>query len=779
MALASVDADTKMFWIYMTYLGSAPSSVAWLSFALEMTGQQRILASRVYRLIWLWPALLLAVVFTNPLHHGFWQSYRLEPGALDISVDHGPLFGLYANSSLLLGAAALLLFIVHSVYTAPFFRRRNLWLIAATVLPYVGYALHLGWFGGTIIAGVDNVPLMFAPTSVALAVAVFRYDAMDIVPLAQRLVFEGSKSPALVVDRLRELVAINPAARARWPSASVGTRLDEVLPEFSARELAESDEWEIDLASMGEAAAASYLVVVSRIGRAGDGILGHALVFVDITERKAAERARQEAVVARERFLANVSHELRTPVHGAAALMQLLMHTELSARQRGYVEQADASTRLLLSLIDDVLDHARAGSGQMALEHTRFEVAAVTERLLSIHSVLAAERGLTLRIEAPHIPPILGDSLRLTQVLSNLVSNGIKFTEHGHVALDITVVARGDNWVRLGFEVSDTGIGIAEDRIDTLFDAFRQADSSTTRRFGGSGLGLTIARALVRAMGGDIEVRSRLGAGSTFRLELRFESGVTTAATEPPAVFDLRGIRVLVVDDTPTNLEVIEGMLEDTGAQVVASTSGARALDIARDTPFDLILLDLYMPIVDGFATARRLRMLSGYGQVPIVGMTASVLRQDRDRASAAGMTGFIAKPFTGQQLQEVIGVQLELPGKAAADTLDTTRHSAFGSRSRPADAGAHDDRRRRLRAGLMDDARASLDELSGCVDLERVSAVAHRIAGAAALLGETALAAAASTVEHAAQTADADKAPRALLELDGTLATMQGRMRG
>jgi signal transduction histidine kinase len=369
-----------------------------------------------------------------------------------------------------------------------------------------------------------------------------------------------------------------------------------------------------------------------------------------VAELRTAKARAEEATAAKSRFLAVMTHELRTPLHGMIGSADLLMATQLSDQQGELVQLLRRSGSALLTIVNEILDYSRIEAGMMQLESLPFELATCVREVLDLQLGALVDGRVLVRCELdPALPRIVcGDEGRLRQVLNNLVNNAIKFTPAGEVVVGVAATERAD---LLRFTVRDTGVGIAAAAIPRLFQAFVQEDASTTRRFGGTGLGLVICKRLVQLLGGEIGVTSELGRGSSFSFTCVLPAVAaaevpTPAAATPDSRSMLGGRRVLIVDDHDANRLLMQRMLERLGCSTEQAADGAQAVQRLAAEDFAVVLMDCSMPVMDGYEATRQVRQRGGErARVPILALTANALPEDRQRCLDAGMDGYLSKP--------------------------------------------------------------------------------------------------------------------------------------
>ena len=532
-----------------------------------------------------------------------------------------------------------------------------------------------------------------------------------------------------------------------------------------------------------------HATLASEVATRTRELIDHQLQLEEQVEKRTADlsaalAAATQADRAKDAFLANVSHELRTPLNAVIGLAELARPLSRDPRQQDYIDKIGHAGKSLAHLINDLLDLTKIAAGRLKFENIPFSLRGIIERCLSVLMHQVTEKGLTL-IESidPAVPDVLiGDPLRIEQILLNLLGNAIKFTSNGRIELRISVLNTESTRVHLAIDIEDTGLGLSEPEITQLFQPFTQADASMTRKFGGSGLGLAICKHLAEKMNGDICARSQPGSGSTFRVTLWLALGEapgelakpgTTLAESAlqalPEAYD--DARVLVVDDHPINREIVEALLSTVGITPVMANNGQEAVDhlrVSGANAFDLVLMDIQMPVMDGYSATRELRSYSGFEALPIIAMTAHIMEHEISLQRAAGMNDSIGKPFDQPTFYRMLAKWIPVHKQRQAATAMDTLPPATSDQDMPAwpvpgiiDSAAglarfagNAARYRHWLRDFADQGRSEVSRIEQAMasgQREQVRQLAHALVGRSGMLGITRAQAFARQVEAAA----------------------------
>lgn len=643
--------EVALFWANVQYFGIPTTPVAFFLFAFLLSGKP-IRDRRIQAGFALVCIAMCVLVWTDDSHHLVRQglsfiaygSYRV------LHFTKGPAYLANLTFCYSLLGIAIIRLIQMARRTDSLSRKHAQIILVGLSLPVAGNLCTI--IGYQPMPGIDQTPIFFSLTACATAYGVFRWSLISVAPVARDKVIDRLADAVVVIDPRGRVVDANPAAsRLFGLTAEELTRasaadISQGLPEGTLSSGPES---------IFQLLERSYIVRTTQLVNAANASLGVLLQFTDITDQRRVEDAlrhakvmAEEANAAKSQFVAHVSHELRTPLNGVIGLAQLLNETNLDPVQHDYLTGIRQCSETLLGLVNDVLDLSRIEADAMPVAREPIQIDDLLNEVVGVHRHAAQSKGLRLSGVVRGMPEYIeGDPLRLRQVLNNLIGNAVKFTENGSIEVTVDCVESLDEFL---IRVADTGIGIPKEMQQAVFEPFRQADDSTTRRFGGTGLGLPITRGLVKRMGGSISLTSREGVGTTMTVQLPLVPihPPEPAKTEEPLA---PGLRVLVAEDNEVNALVITSLLEGMGCRVHLQENGQAALDAYERGVFDVVLLDIQMPLLDGFQVCRAIRQRYPERATPIYALTANVLDEERQNAKAAGMNGFLTKPIRMNEL--------------------------------------------------------------------------------------------------------------------------------
>jgi len=623
LELRSSSEAAKVFWAKARYVGIAPVPLAWLTFAAQYTRRAAWLAPRSMALLAIVPLGTVLIALSSDAHRWLWQSLVFEPGSPALIRTPGPWYWVRVGYSYALFLLATFLIARALFRTRRPFRPQNVALLIGSLVPFLANSLYVS--GVVPLGGLDLTPLGLGLAAVAFTWGLLRAHLLDLIPVARGAAIEGMSDGVLVLDSQSRVVDLNPAAERiiGWPAdQAIGLPLVLALPE--ARHLVRSSEegWveRMEIAAQRGAPDRWHELRTSVLRDDHQRPIGHLVLLQDVTERKANERslaeARDQALQAgraKSEFLATISHEIRTPMNAIIGMTDILLDSPLDDAQRECGQRVRAAAVHLLTILNDILDFSKVEAGKLEIEQHDFDLAQTIEEAVDLLAEKAQAKGLELvcRIDETVPTRVAGDAGRLRQMLLNLLTNAVKFTDRGEVVVKTSLVERQEGHSLVRVEVRDTGIGIPSAAQSHVFDSFSQVDASTTSRYGGTGLGLAIVKCFAQLMDGNVGVESQPGRGSTFWFTARLLDRPTQTVAANSSAAALRGCRVLCVDDNLSSSTQLQQILDGAGITTDVARDGEEGLRRLRQAaeqhrPYRVALLDLDMPALSGLAVARQ-----------------------------------------------------------------------------------------------------------------------------------------------------------------------------
>lgn len=674
----------KLLMAKLRFIFLAPLSVTWFLMVKEFTTQSKWLNLKRFILLMLIPFLTYLAVITESHHNLFRYDFRIDnSGVLPLLIFHrGPWMFVHLFYSYLLLVTSCLLLLKSMIGAPHLFFYQNLMILIALLIPTVNDVFFIA--GVSFVKGYNFTPSIMSVTSLFLVWALFRFKALDIIPVARSRVIDTMAELMIIFDNNNRILDLNRACEVIF-----GVKINEVIGKKIESAFSFSHELtdfclKHDLKREISYKDKIYDSSITPIARNNSKISGYLLVMKDISLYKEAEesliqakKTAESANHAKSLFLANMSHEIRTPINGIIGMIELLLSTELNSEQKDYVLTAKRRADLLLLIINDILDFSKIEAGKLELLITPFNMNEMIDELYDLFVGEFKSKGLAFRKDVPDNIPFSfkGDPTALKQVLTNLTSNALKFTSSGEVSIKVDIKEEKEDSVFLKFSVSDTGIGIAEEKLNLIFDPFVQADAKNTRKYGGTGLGLAISRLLCEMMGGDIGVTSNEGSGSTFWFTLNLlktdeipVSGIKGHEKKIKKYLDT-GYNILIAEDDPVSQIAIGTILEKLGFAVNIVSNGKDAAEAARIKKYDMILMDCQMPEMDGYEAAKIISSQASAfksADAPIIALTASAMKGDRERCIEAGMKDYLTKPLRTDILIKTVDKWLNLNYNAA-----------------------------------------------------------------------------------------------------------------
>jgi signal transduction histidine kinase len=666
--------EQKILFSKFTYLSIPCVSVVWFTFLIRYMGLLKDIRGSRLLLFWIIPVALILVAWTNELHGWMWPDFKRinDDPTSRLLYGTGPAKWLTIFYSYLLILISTILIVYRIFRSEGVMKKQFQALLISSSFPWIANILYIT---GNAPEGVEITPISFTIMVAAILWSMSRNNLFDLMPVAYDILFRYMSDSAFVLDNQNRVVEINESAQRNLHLRrnTIGIEPDishsaypDMMYKFMQMEEGRT-EYELN---DGESVRWFDVRVTTLTYKNGKNA-GRMFVLRDISLRKGleaeltkAKELAEAASKAKSEFLATMSHEIRTPLNAIIGFTDLLKNTRLNPVQKEYVNNANVSGHALLGIINDILDFSKIEAGLLTLEIIKTDLMELLENCVDIVKYTAEKKQLKVMLTIdPQMPRFAElDPIRLQQILTNLLSNAVKFTKQGEVELKVDYMSLENERAKLFFSVRDTGIGISEEQKSKLFKAFSQADSSTTRKFGGTGLGLVISDLIAREMGSKINFESNPGEGALFffEIETTMEVGdqmeVVDKQPENPVISNRR-VRILVAEDVDINMMMMRALLSTILPQceIVEAENGVRAIELFAETLPDIVLMDVQMPEMDGIDAARAIRVLETGRTVPVIALTAGVLREEQEKCIQAGMNEIMTKPLNPDKFRNLM----------------------------------------------------------------------------------------------------------------------------
>lgn len=669
LSFIAIDFNTKLFLSNMRFFGITIAGISFYALANDYKEGSKELSLSKWLKFMVIPLLMLISLFTNSLHHKFYTNITVINHVLYL--ENGPLFWVNAAYIYIFILASVYIFIESCIKSTAIYRRQALIIAVSALFPIITNVIFI--FNLIPLENIDITPFSFLATGIMFFYALFQYKLLDILPVARDKLVEEMRDIIIVIDNRKRILDLNKKAREAILNSNdknyIGKEINDFLKNWKelADYIIDSTNKNHKIVFTKDFITEYYDLSISPIYNDKLSKIGELIVLRNITKLEEAlleaQKAKEEAEHANKAkgyFLANMSHEIRTPMNAVIGISEILSTENLSReKQLDYIKMIVSSAEALLLMINDILDFSKIEAGKMELENSVFNINSLVKDTVEIYSVLVENRQvklISIKDESLNIK-LLGDSGRVKQIVINLLSNAIKFTKEGEIKVTLRKVKEESGKILVAIVVSDTGIGIPQEKTDSIFESFKQVDNSTTRRFGGTGLGLSIVKTLVNLMGGNITVQSTLGKGSEFcaclPFQIQTENAENLLSLEKEETDRSLGLNILVADDNNINRQIINIYLGKLNCRVDLAKNGSLAVELFESNNYDLILMDVQMPDMDGLKATRIIRSKEKDTKkhIPIIALTSGITKEEIDECLKAGMDGHLSKPVKLEKL--------------------------------------------------------------------------------------------------------------------------------